>query len=207
MKRTTLSLLSATLATVFSAAAPVASAQDSPWLVRARAVHLSPADKSAPIGGVGAADRLTVESRTIPEFDISYFFSPNLAAELVLTVPQKHDVMLDGARIGSFRHLPPTLLAQYRFDPVGQFTPYLGAGLNYTRISSVHLLDGAADLDNHSVGLALQAGVDVAIDRHWSINVDIKRVNIRSDVRLGGMVVSEVKVDPTLIAVGLGYRF
>ncbi|MES2016516.1 MAG: OmpW family outer membrane protein [Pseudomonadota bacterium] len=196
--------IAVSLASLFCSAA---IAQESPWLVRARAVHLAPANHSDPVGGVGSFDRITVETRTIPELDISYFFTPHLAAELVLTYPQKHDVMLDGAVIGSFKHLPPTLLAQYRFDPVGKFTPYLGAGLNYTRISSVHLLDGAAELDNHSFGLALQAGIDFAIDQHWSVNVDLKKVNIRSDVRIGGAKVSAVKVDPTLFAVGVGYRF
>ena len=120
--------IAASLVTL-AATAQSASAQESPWLVRARAVHLSPADKSEPLGGTGNADRISVESRTIAEVDFSYFFTPHWAAELVLTYPQKHDVMLDGAVIGSFKHLPPTLLAQYRFDALGAFTPYLGAGL------------------------------------------------------------------------------
>jgi len=184
-----------------------AQAQDGNWLVRARAAHLSPADKSAPVAGVGAADRISVSDKTIPEIDVSYFFTPNLAAELVLTYPQKHDVMLDGTKIGTFKHLPPSLLGQYHFDPIGKFTPYLGAGLNYTRISSVHLLNGAGGLENHSVGLALQAGVDFKIDRNWSVNLDVKRINIRSDVTVAGKVASEVKVDPVLVAVGVGYRF
>jgi outer membrane protein len=204
MKR---SAIAASLITLAATVCSAAIAQESPWLVRARAVHLAPADKSDPIGGVGAADRISVESRTIAEFDISYVFTPHLAAELVLTYPQKHDVMLDGAVVGSFKHLPPTLLAQYRFTPLGSVTPYVGAGLNYTRISSVHLLDGAAGLDNHSVGAALQVGADFAIDRNWSINVDVKRVNIRSDVTSAGAKVSAVKIDPVLIGVGVGYRF
>jgi outer membrane protein len=184
-----------------------AQAQDSNWLLRVRAAHLNPADKSAPVGGIGAADRIAVSDKTIPEFDISYFFTPNLAAELVLTYPQKHDVLLDGAVIGSFKHLPPTLLGQYHFNPIGQFTPYLGAGVNFTRISNVHLLNGAGDLENHSVGLALQAGADFKINNNWSLNVDIKRINIRSDVTAAGATISQVKVDPTLVAVGVGYRF
>ena len=60
-----------------------AMAQEGPWLVRARAVHIDPADKSAPVAGVGAADRITVSDKTIPEVDISYFFTPNWAAELM----------------------------------------------------------------------------------------------------------------------------
>nr|WP_229427233.1 OmpW family outer membrane protein [Massilia atriviolacea] len=184
-----------------------AQAQDGQWLVRARAAHLNPADKSTPVAGVGASDRISVSDKTIPEFDVSYFFTPNLAAELVLTYPQKHDVMLDGAKIGTFKHLPPSLLAQYHFNPIGQFKPYLGAGINYTRISKVKLLNGAGNLENDSVGLAFQAGVDYRIDKNWSLNLDVKRINIRSDVTIAGVKASTVKVDPVLIAVGVGYRF
>lgn len=184
-----------------------AMAQESPWQVRARAVYLDPADKSAPVAGTGASDRLTVSDKTIPEVDISYFFTPNWAAELVLTYPQKHDVYLDGGKIGTFKHLPPSLLLQYHFTNSTPFKPYLGAGVNYTRISSVNLLNGGAGLENHSFGLAVQAGVDYQLDKNWSLNFDVKKVQIRSDVFIGGAKASRVKVDPVLIGVGVGYRF
>jgi outer membrane protein len=184
-----------------------AVAQELPWLVRVRAVHLDPADKSDPVGGVGASDRITVSDKTIPEVDVSYFFTPNLAAELVLTYPQKHDVQLDGAGIGSFKHLPPSLLLQYHFMPEKTLKPYVGAGINYTTLSKVHLLNGQGSLEHDSVGLVLQAGVDYAIDKQWSLNFDIKKAQIRSDVMVGGAAVSRVKVDPLMIGVGVGYRF
>lgn len=184
-----------------------AHAQQSPWQLRVRAVNIDTANKSAPVGGVGASDRLTVSNKTIPEIDISYFFTPNIAAELILTYPQKHNVYLDGNRIGSFKHLPPTLTVQYHFMPNAQFSPYVGAGINYTRISSVKLLNGGADLENNSFGLALQAGVDFKLDKNWSLNLDIKKVQIRSDVTAGGAYLSRVKVDPLLVGVGVGYRF
>jgi outer membrane protein len=184
-----------------------AMAEQSPWMVRARAVHLDPADKSDPIGGVGASDHIGVSSKTIPEVDISYFFSPNLSAELVLTYPQKHDVTLDGAKVGTFKHLPPTLLAQYRFMPDAQLNPYVGAGINYTNISKVDLLNGAGSLEHKSWGLALQAGVDYKIDKNWSLNFDVKKVQIRSDVFVSGAKVSNVQIDPWLVGVGVGYRF
>ena len=205
MKSNALAVILATLG-VALAAAPV-HAEESPWLVRVRATHLNPADKSAPVGGTGTSDRIGVESRTIPELDISYFFTPNIAAELVLTYPQKHAVYLDGKEIGTFKHLPPTLLAQYHFVPDGQFSPYVGAGVNVTRLSSVKLLGGAGDLESNSVGLALQAGLDFKIDKNWSLNVDVKRANIRSDVMAGGAKISAVKVDPLLASIGIGYRF
>ena len=184
-----------------------AMAQESPWLVRARAVHIDPADKSDPIGGVGASDRLHVSDKWIPEVDISYFFTPHWAAELILTYPQKHTVTLDGASIGTFRHLPPTLTDQYHFMPGKTIDPYLGAGVNYTLLSKVQLLAGGARLEHDSVGLALQAGADFRLDSHWSVNVDVKKLQLGSDVMIGGARASRVKVDPVLIGVGLGYLF
>jgi len=205
MKKTA-SLLALASLGLFSAPS---MAQESPWLVRVRAVHIDTADKSDPVGGVGAADRVTVSNKTIPEVDISYFFTPNWSSELILTYPQKHDVSLDGTKIGTFKHLPPTLTLQYHFMPAAQFSPYLGAGVNYTRISNVDLAGGALDLEKSSWGLALQAGVDYKIDKNWSLNLDVKKVQIRSDLSIAatGTQISQVKVDPWLIGVGVGYRF
>lgn len=201
------SILSMMIAVLGLAAGSAAMAQDSSWLVRARAVHIDPADKSDPVGGTGAADRLHVSDKWIPEVDVSYFFTPHWAAELILTYPQKHTVTLDGAGIGSFKHLPPTLTAQYHFLPGAAIDPYLGAGINYTLLSKVKLLNGAAKLEHDSVGLALQAGVDFKLDGHWSFNVDVKKAQIRSDVTIAGARASRVKVDPVLLGLGVGYRF
>ncbi|CAL62391.1 putative outer membrane protein OmpW-like [Herminiimonas arsenicoxydans] len=206
MKKSVLALALCSL-TALSSQAFAQQVQEGPWLVRVRAVHLDPANKSDPVGGTGAANRLTIDSKTIPELDISYFFTPNWAAELVLTYPQKQRVSLDGKEIGTFKHLPPTLTMQYHFTPEKTISPYVGAGINYTRISSVKLLNGAAQLESSSVGLALQAGVDFKIDKKWSLNLDVKKVQIRSDVRTAAGQLSAVKIDPWLIGVGVGYRF
>lgn len=180
--------------------------QDGKWMVRARAVHLDSANKdSTPLD-------LSVNNKMIPELDISYFFTPNFAAELILTYPQKHDVRAGGAEIGSLKHLPPTLLAQYHFTQLGAFKPYVGVGINYTRFSSVKF-DPAVDaalnpsVKKNSFGPALQIGFDYALDKNWSINFDVKKVYIKTDVRSFGTKVGTFKVDPLLVGVGLGYRF
>ena len=193
--------------TMILGALSLSAMAETPWLVRARALHIDPADKSDPLAGVGASDRLSVSSKTIPELDISYFFTPNIAAELVLTYPQKHDVYLDGKSIGTFRHLPPTLLAQYHFLPGAQFDPYVGAGVNWNTFSKNRLLNGAASLEHDSVGLAVQAGVDVKLTGNWSLNLDVKKMRLRSDVLIGGAKASAVRVDPVLLGVGVGYPF
>lgn len=194
-------LLAAALATAGLCAFVPAAHADEPWLMRVRALHLDAANKDDIPGAA-----LSIDNKTFPELDISYFFSPNLAAELVLTYPQKHDLMLDGTQIGSLKHLPPTLTLQYHFIPEGAVRPYVGAGINYTHFSSVELPPGL-DIDRNSWGLALQAGVDVPIAKNIVLNFDVKKVQIRTDVKSGGATLGEFKVDPLLVGVGLGWRF
>ena len=175
------------------------AAQESPWLARARAVNLSMANDSTIAG-------LTVSDKTIGEVDVSYFFSKNIAAELILTVPQKQAVSLNGGDFGSFKHLPPTLTVQYHFTDFQNFKPYVGAGLNYTKITGDHLSTGY-NLDGHSFGAAIQAGVDVPLTKQVSLNFDVKKVNIKTDVYLNGSKAGTLKLDPVLVGVGVGYRF
>ena len=178
-----------------------AQAAEGPWMVRVRAVHLDSANKDST--GLG----LSVNNKTIPELDISYFLSPNMAVELILTVPQKHTLSSSalGGPIGTLKHLPPTLLAQYHFTGNSGFKPYVGAGINYTRFSSVNLPAGV-DIDRNSYGAALQVGVDMPLSGNMYLNFDVKKVYISTDVTVAGADVGSFKVNPLLVGVGLGWR-
>ena len=194
-------LLAVAVLCALTSGAAFAQQAESPWLVRVRAVHLDSANKDST--GLG----LSVNNKTIPEVDISYFFNKNVAAELILTVPQKHDLSSSvlGGRIGSLKHLPPSLLLQYHFDAPG-FKPYVGAGVNYTRFSNVNLPAGV-DIDRNSWGGALQVGVDIPLSTTLYLNFDVKKVYIKTDVFAGGAKQGTFKVDPVLVGVGLGWRF
>lgn len=198
---------------VLALAPLVSQAEEGKLLVRVRAVDIVPADKSDAIPALGVpADAIDVSTKVIPEVDFTYFFGRNVAAELILTYPQEHEVELSGTALGTFKHLPPTLTLQYHFAPDGAFRPYVGAGVNLTLISDVNLAVpgvGALDLEGSSVGLAGQAGFDVKLGEKVFLNADLKYVAIRSDVSLAasGQKVTAVKVDPWLIGFGIGYRF
>lgn len=208
MKKASLAILAAAVAASF--ALPAAAAED--WMVRVRAVRIDTANKSDSIPALGVpSDAIHVSDKTIPEVDISYFLAKNWAAELVLTYPQKHDVSVAGlGKIGTFKHLPPTLSLQYHFSPDSDFRPYVGAGVNFTNISDVHLAIpgvGTLNLDRTSWGLAFGAGFDYKLSKNMYLNVDVKKVYIDADVTLGGAKVSNVQVDPILYGIGLGWRF
>ena len=205
MKKTLLAV--AALCALTSGAA-MAQQQDGKWQVRVRAVNIDFSNGGAAHSG---AYGVSVKDKTIPEVDISYFFTPNIAAELILTYPQKLDVRSNGGKIGTLKALPPTLTAQYHFTNFGAFKPYVGAGINYTRFSSTRWGDAVKSLDlsvkKSSWGGALQVGFDYALDKNWSLNFDVKKVYMDTTVYSAGTSIGKLKLNPTLIGVGVGYRF
>lgn len=196
-------IAAAALCTLLSGivSAQEAATTEGPFLVRVRAVHLDSANKDS------TGLDLSIDNKWLPEIDFTYFFNKNLAAELILTVPQKQKLSSGvlGGEIGTFKHLPPTLTLQYHFD-LGGMKPYVGAGINYTKFSSVHLPAGVG-MDKDSWGGALQAGIDIPVAPNMYINLDVKKVYIQTDVYSAGNSIGTLKVDPVLFGVGVGYRF
>jgi len=70
----------------------------------------------------------------------------------------------ESVRVPAASHAsPPTLTGKYNFLPDRAFQPYIGAGLNVTRIMDVNLqvpTVGRLTLDRTSVGVAAQGGFD-----------------------------------------------
>ena len=196
-------IAAAVLCSLVSGAAFAQQAKDGPWMVRVRAVDLVSSNSDST--GLG----LSINNKWIPDVDISYFFNKNISAELILTVPQQHTLTSSklGKDIGTVDHLPPTLLLQYHFDGNGGFKPYVGAGINYTRFTQSDILGGAATVDKDSWGGALQVGVDIPLSGNMYLNVDVKKVYLKTNVYVGSVNAGEFKVDPVLVGVGLGWRF
>ena len=195
-----ITLAAAALCTLMSGAAMAQQTTEGPWLVRARAVHLDSANKDS------TGLNLSVNDKWLPEVDITYFFNKNIAAELILTVPQRHTLSAGGTAIGSLKHRPPSLLVQYHFTDLPGFKPYVGASVNYTRFSSIRLPAGV-DVDRNSFGGALQLGVDIPVAKDVYLNFDVKKVYIQTDVSAAGNKIGTFKVDPVLFGIGLGWRF
>ena len=191
----------------------VAMSAANPWSVRLRATYLQTVDHSDAFTALGinfAKDAISVNDKLIPEIDIDYAFSDTFYGEVVLTIPQTQDVTLAGVgKLGTFKHLPPCFLFGYRFNPTGAFRPYVGAGFNYTLIwdNNLSVAGVPLHLDHHSIGFAAQAGVDWNLVNNWSLNVDLKRAMIRSDVYAGSSRLTTAQLDPWLYAVGLRYDF
>ncbi|WP_272149157.1 OmpW/AlkL family protein [Tenacibaculum aiptasiae] len=180
------------------------------WQARFRWVSVMP-NESATIGTIGGD--VEISNSFIPELDFTYFFTENIAAELILGTA-KHNVNAVGTALGNvdLGHvwlLPPTLTVQYHFN-LNNFRPYVGAGGNYTIFYSAN--PGAVvDVSyKNSFGYAFQAGFDYDLDDTWFLNVDAKYIGLSTDVTVNAgaaTVLADVDINPLLIGFGIGMRF
>ncbi|MHC5307899.1 OmpW/AlkL family protein [Bartonella sp. LJL80] len=232
------SLVAITAALSFSSSAsaadvqgtqPVVQEAQSPWQIRVRALGVVPRDKGhvSQIPDSG----MDFSSTVIPELDITYYFTNNIAAELILgttysSIDGSGSLSAAGAgKLGKTWILPPTLTLQYHFTNFGNFKPYVGAGVNYTIFYNTDAGKnsagiGMSDLNiDNTWGAAVQVGFDYMLDQHWGFNFDVKKLYLRPDwdgklnaatagaLGLDRHVSGEAKLDPWLIGAGVTYRF
>lgn len=173
------------------------------WQARFRVIAVAP----SPDDDIDGAN-IDISTTFVPEVDFTYFFNRNFAAELILATT-KHEVEIeDGADLGYVWLLPPTLNLQYHFY-ADDFKPYVGAGVNYTIFYSAD----PGDLDDidykNAVGFSLQAGLDYNLDDKWFLNLDVKKLFLKTDVTpnndSSGDV--EVNIDPLVVGLGVGLKF
>jgi len=180
-------------------------------VVRLRATHIA-TDESSHLN-LSGYQKLEVDSNTIPEIDFSYYFTKNIAAELILATGTRHDVNAianDGSvsKLGSINLLPPTLTAQWHFNPDQTVDPYVGAGLSYIRAidRNLNLSTTGITVDRNMFGPALQAGVDYNLQNKWLVNFDVKKIWFSTDVNTTSKI-DDLDVDPWVVSFGIGKKF
>jgi outer membrane protein len=183
------------------------------FMVRLRGIAVIPRDHSDYIDPIGGHVEQT--NAYVPELDLTYFITDNFAVEAIAAIT-KHDgkaknTAAGDVDLGSVWVLPPTVTLQYHPLPKEKFSPYIGAGVNYTfffnddtpddgPVKSIHYSD--------SFGWALQAGIDYAITDSLYLNVDVKRLFVSTKASInGGDIKSKVDVDPWIVGAGLGFKF
>ncbi len=195
--------------------APIASyaqsAEENLWMIRIRAV-----DFLFQNGQSSSASTLNIKAQNefIPEFDISYSFTKNIAAELVLTYPQQVNITAGTGNnnVGKISALPPSLLVQYHFTDFGAFKPYVGVGVNYTIFGNRQnfpALGNSVQVDQNSVGVVGQIGGDYMFDKNWGLNIDVKYATMSTNVTTvqGGTNLGKLTLNPWMPAVGVTYKF
>lgn len=195
----------ATMSFAAPALAANATAEAGDWQIRIRALGVIPIESANVTGLTGSIE---ISDNWQPEIDFTYFISSNWSVELIAATTQ-HDVMATaGVDLGTVWLLPPTLLLQYRVDTSANWQPYVGAGLNYTVFYNEETPGGFPINYDDAFGFAAQVGVDIMLDEHWLLNLDVKKIWLSTDVSvMSGAVRANVDINPWVLGVGFGYRF
>ena len=197
-----------------AASLPAAAADDTSdpaghFQIRLRGVGVLPSPSAnIVISGSGIGGTTKVTDSMVPEADLTYFLTSNIAIEAIAAVT-KHSVSNSVAGpVASVWLLPPTVTAQYHFDPTGPIRPYIGAGINYTVFYDAH--SGLPNISfANNVGWALQGGVDIPLaDGPYFLNLDVKKLFLSTTIKAAsGAVRASANLDPWLVGAGVGIRF
>lgn len=224
-------LFASSLLALAIAAPSVQAHQAGDIIVRAGAVTVQTHENSSSIkgdrgslSGQNLGGKATINNDTQLGLNFAYMVTDNWGVELLAATPFKHDVKLKGVaggsldgKLGSFKHLPPTLSAvYYPLDNKSAFQPYVGLGVNYTKffdesVSSSAKQDGFTSLNiKDSWGWAAQVGADYMLTDSLMLNGQIRYIDIDTTAyasHAGGRAKVNVDVKPWVYMVGLGYKF
>lgn len=219
------------MAVVAAVSGKVAAYEAGDWIVRAGYAAVDPREDSTALkldgtklGGTGVG----VNSSAALGLTVSYMLTSHIGVELLAATPFEHDIYTKGlgglglglndGRLGSVKHLPPTVSAQYYFlEPSSVWQPYAGVGINYTTFFDESVSSGAKSqlgasnlsLDD-SYGFAAEVGLDWHVDKSWLVNASIWYAQIETDASVDtalGRVKSTVTLDPWVYMVSVGYKF
>lgn len=192
-----------------AAAAPALAQSKGDFMLGVGVHNVDPkSDNGALAGGalpldIGSDARLTITGE--------YFLRDGLGIEVLAALPFEHDISVKGVgRVGTTRHLPPTVSLQYHFNNGGKVSPLLGVGLNYTTFfqeETTGALAGTRLELEDSRGAAVHAGVDFRIGARGALRVDARWIDIDTGVKVNGADMGTANIDPRVYGVSYIHTF
>lgn len=186
--------------------------EEGDWVVRGGLAYVDPTDDSDTVPGMPGT-RVEADEALALGFSVGYMLTRNWSVDLLAATPFKHDIEGKGGLSGDVadtKQLPPTLSLLYYFQPQETVRPYVGAGVNYTIFfdeDTRGALSGTdVDLDN-SLGLALNAGVDVDLNETWFANASVWYIDLETEADVDGVGKFDVAIDPVVFMLGFGRTF
>ena len=192
-------------------AAPAFAQQAGEWTFGIGAHQVNPKSDNGSL--VNGTLDVEVGSSVRPTITAEYFVRDNLGVEVLAALPFQHDISVVGVgKVGSTKHLPPTVSLQYHFGQ-GKVKPFVGVGLNYTTFFSTKSEGAIAgtNLDlSDSWGLAAHLGVDFKVGEKGAIRVDYRKIDIDTKVKLNGANLgtkNTVNIDPSVYGIAYVFSF
>ncbi|AXA92768.1 OmpW family protein [Massilia sp. YMA4] len=213
------------LAAALSAAGGATAQAKGDWTVKVGVNKIMPkvesGDVSAPALPGTKAD---IGTDSKPIFNLAYFVTDNIAAELDLGVPYRHDLFGAGAiegtgKLGTADVLPPTLFAQYRFFGANAvFRPYVGVGVTYAyfrrergsaQLTAVLNTGGPASTFSLEAKWApsVQLGASYRLNERWSVDGGVIKTKVKTTATYSTGQTQDIRLDPVAVNLGLTFKF
>ena len=194
-------------------AAPAMAQSKGDFTIGIGAHQVAPKSNNGTLSTVLGNVQIETGNSIRPTVTGEYFIADNLGIELIAALPFQHDVEVKGVgKVGSVKHLPPTLSLQYHFGaPDAAVKPFVGAGVNYTWFFSEKtegVLNGVDMKIGNSWGAALHAGIDFRIG-NGALRIDARKIDIDAKVRLneGAVGSGTVNIDPWVYGASDVFKF
>jgi outer membrane protein len=219
--------LKLSLLAVALAAGAAAQAQSTGNITaRVGATHIAPSVHSGDISAPffpGA--RANLGDDTQLSGGITYMVTPHWAVDVSLSTPFKHDLTGDGAlagvgKIGEAKLMPLSVLVQYRFGEANaKFRPYVGAGPTYAKFfkerstNTLTALTGGTPANPTTLSMesrlapTLQVGATVALNDRWFVDAMVAKTWLKTRTTLSTGQTMDLKLNPTTVAIAVGYRY
>jgi outer membrane protein len=193
------------------------------WLGRIGATQIQPHVKSGDLTAPSLpGTHVDVDDATQLSGGITYMMTNNVAIDVPLSLPFKHDLVGAGAiagvgKLGEVKALPVTVLAQYRFGDAGaQFRPYVGAGATYakffrersTGVLSALTAGSPTTLSVESkLAPTVQLGGVFNVNERWFVDLNVTKTWLKTRASLSTGQSIDMKLDPTSVSLAVGMRF
>lgn len=204
----------------------LAGTPDGHWQVKVLGTGVLPDGKITEVRnnalGLPANSQTKANDNVVPTLAIEYFATPEISVETICCLTQHHvngAASIAGTRIvDHVLILPMTMTLKYHLGG-GPVRPYVGAGPSLFLImgekpgATTRALGGARLKMSNEVGVALQAGVDVAVnDRGMGITLDAKKYFIDTTLHVTNVAGAEVlttrhSLDPWVVSGGVYFHF
>jgi len=156
---------------------------------------------------------------------LTYFFTENLAVDVPLGLPFRHELVGAGAiagvgSLGTVKALPFTVMGQYYFgSATSTFRPYVGAGITYARFmkpKATAALSGITGgtptnptlLTMKSVaGPTVALGMSVKLGGRWTAGGVVSKTLLKTTGTLSTGQTIETTLDPLSVSLSIGYTF
>ena len=196
------------------ATSPALAQSAGSWTFGIGAHQVAPKSDNGTLTATPLGDlRMEVGNNARPTITAEYFIRDNLGLEVLAALPFQHDIAVAGVgKVGSTKHLPPTVSLQYHFGQ-GKVKPFVGLGVNYTRFFSTKSEGpiAGANLDlSDSWGLAGHVGVDFQVNERGALRIDYRQIDIDTDVKLNGAKLgtrNTVNIDPAVYGIAYVLSF